>query len=113
MNYEELYADLTPLEKELKDAVNSVVRLNKTVQKDTDGGDISDLRKTLSSMEEAVSLLAQRVAGVKDRVEEFDARSYFASGDFTKQLLSECENRQIDVRGEKGVYEMFPFKVRI
>ena len=113
MNYEELYADLTPLEKELKDTVNSVVRLNKTVQKDTDGGDISDLRKTLLSMEEAASLLAERVAAVKDRVEAFDARNYFASGDFTKQLLSECENRQIDVRGEKGVYEMFPFKVRI
>ena len=40
-------------------------------------------------------------------------RAFAKSGDFTIQLLDSCKEKKIDVKGEKGVYEMFPYKVRI
>lgn len=113
MNYETLYANLNALEKDLKDTINLINRQNKAIIKDTESGDLNDLRKTVTSLSETIELLSQRTGLIKAEADSFDALTYFSEGDFTRQLLEECVSRGIDVRGEKGIYEMFPFKVRI
>lgn len=61
----------------------------------------------------AAGLLKERASAFSEAANAFDTHEYFVSGDFTKQLLDACAERKIDVIGEKGVYEMFPYKVRV
>lgn len=112
-NYEELYEALQPMEKALKDSAGAVVKYQKAIQKNTETGNLVEIRKLLDQFEEAETLLKERIAAVREKIEEFDTKAYFADGDFTKQLLEACAGQGVDVRGETGVYEMFPFKVRI
>lgn len=112
-NYEELYDALQPLEKALKDSAGAVTRLQKAVQKNTDAGNLSEVRKNLDSLMEAADILKERIAAVKAEAEGFNTKEYFSSGDFTKQFLASLAEKGVDVRGETGVYEVFPYKVRI
>ena len=112
-NYEELYAVLQPLEKALKDSAAAVTKHQKAIQKNTDNGTLAEVKKSLEAASDAAKLLAERIEAVREEVDGFDTRAYFAEGDFTRQLLDACKEREIDVRGETGIYEMFPFKVRI
>ena len=113
LNYEELYENLQPLEKALKDSAGTVARLQKTIQNNTETGNLNEVKKSLAALSEAALLLKERVDETDAAVNDFDAEEYFVSGDFTKQLLEYCGQKNVDVRGEKGVYEMFPYKVRI
>jgi len=113
MDYEVLYMELQQLEKELKESVNAVTRLNKRIAKETETGNLADLKKDLEQMLQTADVLKQRAALLDEAVSAFDTKEYFTSGDFARQLLETCRNRGIDVTGEKGVYEMFPYKVRI
>ena len=66
-----------------------------------------------------IKAIADFIAGknitIREYLEQngFDTKAYFMDGDFTRQLLDACADKGIDVKGEKGVYEMFPYKVRI
>lgn len=113
MNYEELYEVLQKKEKDLKDSVNTVTRLNKRIVKETESGNLAEMRKDLEQILQAIDELKVNAAAVEETVSGFDAREYFASGDFARQLLQACEEREINVIGEKGVYEMFPYRIRI
>ena len=113
MNYEELYANLSASEKNLKESSSTVTKLYKTIVKDTESGNLTDLKKMLEQLSEAASLLAQRVEAVSAQVDSFDTNEYFSGGDFTRQLLECCDSMEIDVKGSMGVYEMFPYKVRV
>lgn len=113
MNYEELYAELLELEKDLKDSVGTVTRLNKRVVKEMESGALTDMKKDLQQFLSAADLLKERTAAFDEAVNSFDTKEYFSSGDFTEQLLEACSAKGIDVIGEKGVYEMFPYRVRI
>lgn len=113
MNYEELYTQLTIVEKRMKDAVSTAQKYYKTVVKDTENGDLKDLAKTIAMMEasiESQKAIVQEMAGILDG---FDTAEYFQSGDFTTQLLEACRENKIDVYGEAPVFEMFPYKVKI
>ena len=113
MNYEELYAELAELEKELKESVGTVTRLNKKLVKGMESGGLTDMKKDLQQFLNAADLLKERTAAFDEAVNAFDTKEYFKSGDFTEQLLKACAEKGIDVIGEKGVYEMFPYKVRV
>ena len=113
VNYEELYADLQPVEKDLKDAVAQVTKHYKAIVKNTDNGNLTDMKKSITLLQEAIRQLESRAIAVDECVEAFDIRDYFVKGDFAEQMLSACEDRNIDVQGSKGVYEMFPYKVRV
>ena len=113
MDYEELYGKLTELEKGLKDSTGSVSRSYKKIVKQGAEGNLTDLKKELSSIIETSALLKEQAEAVSAVVNDFDTKEYFVSGDFARQLLAACEERKINVIGEKGVYEMFPYKVRI
>ena len=113
MGYEALYEALQPWEKALRDSAGAVNRLQKAAQKNTETGNLSELRKNLAALEDAQEQLRQRIAGAREALEGFDAVAYLADGDFSRELLEACAGKGIDVKGEKGVYEMFPFKLRI
>ena len=112
-NYEELYEALQPLEKALKDAASNVTKHQKAIQKNTDNGNLTEVKKAIDAITETSRVLQEGIAAVREAVDGFDTQAYFAEGDFTRQLLDACREREIDVRGENGVYEMFPFKVRV
>ena len=113
MNDEELYGALQPLEKSLKDSAAAVTRQQKAIQKNTETGNLTEVKKSLEAIADATKTLQEGIDAVRDKIEAFDTKAYFAGGDFTKQLLESCAEKGVDVRGETGVYEMFPFKVRI
>ena len=111
--YESFLASLQPESKQLKDSAASVTRLQKALQKHAEAGNLTEMQKALASLSEAVSQLADAVEATSSALEGFDTREYFSGGDFARQLLDACAERGIDVIGEKGVYEMFPYKIRI
>lgn len=113
LNYEDLFQTLQNLDKNLKDSAGAVVRLQKAIQKNTETGNLAEIKKGLSALNTAAQELQSAAAAMEAEVNGFDARAYFVDGDFTRQLLAACADNGIDVRGEKGVYEMFPFKVRV
>ena len=112
-NYEEFYAALQPMEKALKDQSAAALRLQKAVARNTETGNLAEASKALQALNEAVAELQATAKALGEHLDSLDPQTYFADGDFTRQLLEACEKRHIDVRGEKGVYEMFPFRVRV
>ena len=113
MNYEELYRDLNPLQKELKEAVGSAVRQQKSLAKSIEAGNLTEARKIIPQIMEAAGRIQNMTDDISGIIDHFDTKAYLLSGDFTRQMLDACKDAGIDVKGEKGVYEMFPYKVRI
>lgn len=113
MNYEELYSSLQNLEKDLKDRQASALKQYKNSVKNTEIGDIKSLSKNLEMLSAILSEQQSIVEKLKRGVEGFDTKEYFESGDYAGQLLDACAEREIDVKGEYPIYEMFPYKVRI
>lgn len=113
MNYEDLYRTLSEKEKALKDTVNAVLRLQKLIVKDTESGNLAELNKSIALLNDAANAIQVCAGEMENAAAAFDVNEYFANGDFARQLLEICGARGIDVKGEKGVYEMFPYKVRI
>ena len=113
MNYEELYTDLQPIEKELKDAVAQVTKHYKAIVKNTENGNLTEMKKSIAMLQDASIQLGERVDTINSCVEAFDIQYYFVSGDFAEQMVDACKKKNIDVQGSKGIYEMFPYKVRV
>lgn len=113
MNYENLYQELQPLEKSIKDSLASLQKLYKAASKETENGDIKNLIKDLNTMLENTSALSDILKETSDTVSSFDTVSYFESGDFAEQMLTLCREKDVDVQGDAPVYEMFPYRVKL
>lgn len=113
MNYEELYRGLQDEEKQLKNELSAMQKLNKNITKETENGDLKGFAKDIDAMIETSLRQAEVLQNLKNMIENFDAQSYFESGDFTEQMLDSCKELNVDVRGDFPVFEMFPYKVRI
>lgn len=113
MNYEELYNELQPDMKDLKEAASASVRFQKTTAKHIETGNLAEVRKMLDQLEETLKKADAAVSLLSAKIDGFDTNEYFAGGEFSRQLLDACAAEQIDVKGEHGVYEMFPYKVRV
>lgn len=112
-NYEALLENLAPISRNVKDTANATVRLQKAIQKNSENGNLTEAKKGLTALREAIVQLQERTEALQAELDAFDEQEYVVSGDFTRQLLEACAAKQVDVKGEKGVYEMFPYKVRI
>lgn len=112
-SYEELLGALQPQSKAVKDTAGAIARFQKTLQKNLDAGNLTEARKALSFLSESIDQIRASTDALTREVEGFDVQDYFVSGDFTQQLLDACATKGIDVKGEKGVYEMFPYKLRV
>ena len=113
MNYEDLYAALQGAVKSVKDAAGAAARQQKALAKNVETVNLTEAGKNLAALREAAAQLGALVEQAETEMRGFDTQAYFAGGDFTRQLLDECAEKGIDVRGEKGVYEMFPYKIRV
>ena len=113
MNYDELMVKILAGSKALKDGAAAVTKQQKTLDKNVGIGNLAEVKKTLTSLEEAMKAMLAGLEETKNLAEGFDTQEYFVSGEFTRQLLEKCEEKKIDVQGEKGVYQMFPYKIRV
>ena len=113
LGYEELLKELQPAGKVLRDSASAAVRLQKNLQKCLESGNLTEATRLLGTLSETVRQLRSSADALSSALNGFDTQEYFSGGDFAKQLLEACAERGIDVKGEKGVYEMFPYKVRI
>ncbi len=113
LNYETLLEELKNPVKGVKDTAGATVSAQKKIQKNLDLGNLTEVKKQLAALKEAAEALSAQADALQEQLEGFDVQEYFVSGDFTRQLLESCEKKDIDVKGEKGVYEMFPYKIRI
>lgn len=113
MNYEEFYLDMQQKEKFVKDRLSGVQKLFKVINRETENGDMKNLKQNLDSMAETAQTLLDAIKDMKDTVSGFDSKAYFESGEFAEQMLEACQDKDVDVRGEFPVYEMFPYKVRL
>lgn len=113
MNYEELYQNLQPDQKNVKDALASLQKLSKAISRELESGDLKSLAKDLNTMTETAAGLSASLESFQATVGDFDAKAYFEGGDFAKQMLEICEEKGVDVRGDFPVYEMFPYRVKL
>ncbi|MCR5370728.1 MAG: hypothetical protein K6E83_08485, partial [Clostridium sp.] len=113
MNYEQLYDTLTEREKAVAESLKAAGRLSRAIGKNTESGNLAEVKKIAQLLEETTDQLRGQVAEIRAEAEGFDVKAYFTGGDFTRQLLEACRAANIDVTGEKGTYEMFPYKVRV
>lgn len=113
MNYENLYQNLQPREKSVKDCLSSLQKLFKAVSRETENGDIKSLIRDLNAMQESAAVLSSALQDTTDTVNDFDTKSYFENGDFAEQMLAVCEEKDVDVQGDFPVYEMFPYRVKL
>ncbi|MCD7735429.1 MAG: hypothetical protein LUI07_00430 [Lachnospiraceae bacterium] len=113
MNYEDLYQSLQPGEKSVKESLTSLQKLYKTIVRETESGDLKYLSRDLGNLAQAVDSLSATIANLSSSVEAFDTKAYFESGDFATQMLDICQEKEVDVKGEFPVYEMFPYKVKL
>lgn len=113
MNYEEFYAQMQGVEKELKDKIASIQKLYKNIEKETENGDVKSMERDIRLLSDLAAQQAEAAQKLQAAVEGFDTKAYFESGDFEKQLLEYCEKNGVDVKGEFPVYEMFPYRVRM
>lgn len=111
--YETLMETLKPLQKSVKDGAAATVSAQKKIAKDVETGNLTEAKKLLAGLKETAANLIRQAEDMEETLNGFDVQDYFVSGDFTKQLLEACGSLGINVRGEKGVYEMFPYKIRV
>lgn len=112
MDYEILYQQYLVLEKALKDKSASMVKLQKTLVKEMDQGDLKSASKDLQTMLNVDAELALVLRQAQETIDGFDARAYLENGFFADQMLRLCAEHQVDVIGSFPNYEIFPFKIR-
>lgn len=112
MDYETLYNEYLAYEKAIKEKIKLVTKLQKAIAKNMDSGDLFKSISDTELLHQASDELSELTSNVKALLSTFDAREYMESGLFAQQLLSQCEQSNVDVIGDFPVYEMFPYKVR-
>lgn len=113
MNYEEFYLNIQQQSKPVKDGLAGLQKLFKAVNREMESGDIKAFNKELNTMTETADALVEALENLKDTIAGFDTKTYFESGQFTEQMLASCREKNVDVRGEFPIFEMFPYRVRV
>lgn len=113
MDYEQLYTQLSKIQRELKDKLAASQTMLKKVAKESESGDLKSAIRDIRGMEELIQAQSQSLAALKETAEGFDGKAYFENGDFEAQLLQCCQESGVDVKGTFPVYEMFPYRVRL
>ena len=108
ISYEELLREVQPLGKTLRDSASAAVRLQKNLQKNLETGSLAEAKRIIDTMEENIRQMHAAADALGTALNGFNTQEYFAGGDFARQLLDACTEKGINVKGEKGVYEMFP-----
>ena len=113
LNYETFYQNEKPLEKKLGEKLQQAQKSFRGIVRDLAGGDLRQLARDIEDLLGHAAELSVLTENLKAATEGFDSKGYFESGEFTRQLIEACEKAGVDIKGEAGVYEMFPFKLRV
>ncbi|MCK9548640.1 MAG: hypothetical protein RBS49_07985 [Sphaerochaeta sp.] len=113
MDYESLYKEYQYIEKNLKDQIKGLAKLQKSIAKGMESGELAKSRSDLAQLQSVNETTIESIDGLRGVLLGFDSREYIESGLFASQLLEQCREAGIDVIGEFPVYEMFPYRVRI
>ena len=112
-DYEVFYQGFQQLEKNLKEKVQHTQRSFKKIIKDSKTGNVKQLTRDIEELRVLADELAALSNDLQNAADNYDSRGYFESGEFTRQLIEYCKQYEVDIKGEAGVYEMFPFKLRV
>jgi hypothetical protein len=113
MDYESLYREYQYIEKGLKDQIKTLAKLQKSIAKGMESGELAKARGDLGQLEAITTTTGESIDSLKGTLLGFDSRTYIESGLFASQLLEQCAEAGIDVIEEFPIYEMFPYRVRI
>ncbi|MCH3918550.1 MAG: hypothetical protein LKE40_14040 [Spirochaetia bacterium] len=113
MNYEEFYGQYLNLENKLAVASKNALKQQKSIAKDLAQGDLYSFEKSMTEMQSALSELQLQLQELKQLSDNFDGTAYLEEGDFARQLLSECERKNVDIKGDFPVFEILPFTVAV
>jgi hypothetical protein len=113
MDYREFSGVFAEAEKDVKDKVAAVTKLEKSIKKNEGKGDVRAVIKDAEQLQLVAEELLAKVIDLRSEIASFDYARYFTSGEFAIQLLQACEQKNIDVAGDFPVYEMFPYKIKV
>jgi len=113
MDYEELLATYTNVHEQLKSQLAQQQKLLKRIEKSMDAGDLKNARKDSAAIVSASEEAAQTIKEACEIEDGADMEAYLASGDFERQLVEACKARNIDIIGENGSYEIFPYRLKV
>lgn len=113
MCYEEFYKEFQQSEKNLRDKLQHAQRSFKNATRDSERGDVKKLSRDIEELCGFSAELVTLSENLKSVAESFDSRAYFENGEFTRQMIDWCSQYGVDIKGEAGAYEMFPFRLRV
>lgn len=113
MNFEELYQGYQTFDKDLKDKIKLMQKLQKAIDKEMGEGDLKSVDRDILAMQDAIIAGGDILKAIKTGVDNFERKQYFEEGEFAEQMLSACKENGVDVKGDYPIFEMFPYKVRI
>ena len=113
INYEDFYCKFQQKEKTIKDKLQQAQRNFKNITRDSERGDIKKLTRDIEDMQNVTAELSTLSENLQSAVAGFDNQVYFDSGAFTRQMIEYCNEQGVDIKGEAGIYEMFPFRIRV
>ena len=113
MDYEDFYQPFKLKEKSAKETLRRQQTSFQSITRNAEKGDLKSLAKDIATMEALISEQVMLLQEMREMAEDFDVRTYMENGDYSKQMLSCCENAGVNVTGEHPIYEVFPYKVKI
>ncbi|MCL2388181.1 MAG: hypothetical protein FWC89_11645, partial [Defluviitaleaceae bacterium] len=113
LNYEVFYQELQQLEKNFRDKLLNAQRSFKNITRDSERGDVKKLARDIEELRDITAEMSALSENLQTTAEGFDSRTYFESGEFTRQMIEYCKQYGVDIKGEAGIYEAFPFRLRI
>lgn len=112
-SYEEFYQELKLSEKRLGDKLKQAAKNFRGIVRNAKIGNVKKLAKEIEDLRDSAGEVSNFADEIRNVLEGFDSKAYFESGTFTEQMVECCKKAGIDIKGEAGVFEMFPFKLRV
>ncbi len=113
MDYESFYNEYLSVEKEIKDSAAKVFKLQKSIARAMEKGDVKSAKKDMQLLKAAIEKAYSDSLALSFSIDSFDNAEFYSSGEFASGLLSEFRRLGINAVGESPVYEIFPCKVRL
>lgn len=113
MEYESLYEQLQPLEKEMREKLTALQKTQKSLARKSEKGELKTISKELAQLRSLMEECGALVSEYEKQAEAFDAKEYMENGDFARQVTDLCQSMSVDIRGEYPIYEIFPYRVKI
>lgn len=113
LNYEVFLEEINETQKEVSGLLKDAQKQEKTIEKASLTGDLKTVDKNIELLQKTIEELKDAYGVMAEKIDGFDRFAYVQKGEYAKQIIAECKKRDIDVRQDAKVLEMFPNKVTI